>query len=127
VFDVFINGKFVFFGRFGHRSPRFVVVRLSARSVGAGKPPKRRLADEYDAAQERGEVATGLGQDRHRSVGNDVRPATAAEIGFPAKRFTKPADTRRGKDVTRASFGRLALVLSIMVANQRAAAAPTSG
>lgn len=46
---------------------------------------KRRLADEYDAAQDRGEIA-GNGQ-RGKAVpdGNSFSPATAAEIGLSRK------------------------------------------
>lgn len=43
----------------------------------------RRLADEYDAAQERGEVAGAKDGSRGRSIGE--RPATAAEIGLDRK------------------------------------------
>lgn len=44
---------------------------------------KRRLADEYDAAQERGEVAKSGQQDRFRdSVGDDNAIATAADLGL---------------------------------------------
>ncbi|HEU4805424.1 MAG TPA: hypothetical protein VFS91_06400 [Nitrobacter sp.] len=41
---------------------------------------KRRLADEYDAAQERGEVASGSVRTDIIPEQNDVRPATAAEV-----------------------------------------------
>lgn len=44
---------------------------------------KRRLADEYDAAQARGEVATARDGDRRHS--GLERPPTAAEIGISAK------------------------------------------
>jgi len=43
-----------------------------------------RLADEYDAAQERGEVAkgsTGRG-DNIVTDHNDIKPATAADLGI---------------------------------------------
>lgn len=42
---------------------------------------KRRLADEYDAAQERGEVATD-GRPESVSGENGFRPATAADLGL---------------------------------------------
>lgn len=42
---------------------------------------KRRLADEYDAAQERGEVATG----RPKSLPNGNSSATVADIGLSSK------------------------------------------
>ena len=44
---------------------------------------KRRLADEYDAAQERGEIAR-VGQPSIVPDGND-KPATAADIGLSRK------------------------------------------
>jgi hypothetical protein len=43
---------------------------------------KRRLADEYDAAQARGEVATGSVRTDIVASANDVRPATAADLGL---------------------------------------------
>ncbi len=43
---------------------------------------KRRLADEYDAAQERGEVAKGSVRTDIVPDGNDVRPATSEELGL---------------------------------------------
>lgn len=46
---------------------------------------KHRLADEYDAAQERGEVARGSVRTDIVPVSNDVRPATAGELGFDRK------------------------------------------
>jgi hypothetical protein len=35
---------------------------------------KRRLADEYDAAQQRGEVSTGRGRSRRERQGHRLRP-----------------------------------------------------
>jgi hypothetical protein len=46
---------------------------------------KRRLADEYDAAQERGEVASGSVRTDIVRNENDVRPATAADLGLSRK------------------------------------------
>jgi hypothetical protein len=46
---------------------------------------KRRLADEYDAAQERGEVAKGSIRTDIVGEHNDVRPATAADLGLTRK------------------------------------------
>lgn len=46
---------------------------------------KRRLADEYDAAQLRGEVAKGSVRTDIVPDENDVRPATAAEVGLSRK------------------------------------------
>ncbi|MGY2907033.1 hypothetical protein [Bradyrhizobium sp. URHC0002] len=44
---------------------------------------KRRIADEYDAAQARGEVATARDGDHRRS--DRERPPTAADIGLSRK------------------------------------------
>ncbi len=44
----------------------------------------RRLADEYDAAQERGEVATA-GRPETVPDGNGIPPATAADLGLSRK------------------------------------------
>jgi hypothetical protein len=46
---------------------------------------KRRLADEYDAAQERGEIAKGSVRTDIVTEQNDVRPVTAAELGISRK------------------------------------------
>lgn len=46
---------------------------------------KRRLADEYDAAQERGEIATGSVRADIVPKQNDVRPATSDEVGISRK------------------------------------------
>ncbi len=43
---------------------------------------KVRLADEYDAAQERGEVASGSVRTDIVVESNDVRPSTAADLGL---------------------------------------------
>lgn len=52
--------------------------------MGAGIDPaaaKRRLADEYDAAQDRGEVASG----RPKSLPEGNTSATQSDIGLSAK------------------------------------------
>jgi hypothetical protein len=55
------------------------VHRAQADLLDAEAAAKRRLADEYDAAQERGELATG----RPKSVGDgNTFQATAADIGI---------------------------------------------
>lgn len=45
---------------------------------------KRRLADEYDAAQERGEVGQE-GRPKTVSDGNGIVPITAADLGLSRK------------------------------------------
>jgi hypothetical protein len=58
------------------------VYRAQGHSLAIRASAEMRLAEEYDAAQERGEVA--LGSVRTDIVGdfNDVRPATAADLGL---------------------------------------------
>ncbi|MGR1582439.1 hypothetical protein ACSSNL_13355 [Thalassobius sp. S69A] len=57
--------------------------RAQADALMIESEAKRRLADEYDAAQERGEVAKSGQQDRFRdSVGDDNAIATAADLGL---------------------------------------------
>lgn len=46
---------------------------------------KRRLADEYDAAQERGDVASGRGPGRGVSILNGNTKATVTDIGLSSK------------------------------------------
>ncbi|WP_025049172.1 hypothetical protein [Sulfitobacter mediterraneus] len=41
-----------------------------------------RLAEEYDAAQDRGEVATGNRSKDFGVVGGNAKPATASDIGL---------------------------------------------
>jgi len=57
--------------------------RAQADALEIEAAAKRRLADEYDAAQERGELATAKDGSRGRSTGE--RPATAADIGLDRK------------------------------------------
>ena len=65
---------------------------------------KRRLADEYDAAQERGEVARRAdGAALRDHVPGKNKIATAADISLPARKFTKPARSAMPKSAIRAS------------------------
>lgn len=59
------------------------VHRAQADALEIEAMAKRRLADEYDAAQERGEVAS-VGQPSIVPEGND-KPATAADLGLSRK------------------------------------------
>lgn len=61
---------------------------------------KRRLADEYDAAQERGEVATGREGSAGRFSGE--RPASASDIGLSRKEVH---EARMIRDAERADPG----------------------
>jgi hypothetical protein len=56
--------------------------RVQADALEIEAAAKRRLADEYDAAQGRGEVATGSVRTDIVVSANDVRPATAADLGL---------------------------------------------
>ena len=59
--------------------------RAQAHALQIEARAKLRLADEYDAAQERGEVARGSVRTDIVPDENDVRPATAADIGLSRK------------------------------------------
>lgn len=65
---------------------------------------EKRLAEEYDAAQERGEVATGSTGRGDKIVGdhNDVKPATAADLGL---RRDEIHEARRLRDAEQADPG----------------------
>lgn len=69
-------------------------VQADALEIEAGA--KRRLADEYDAAQERGEVASH-GRSSDVQLGN-VTPSTAADIGL-SRREIHEARTIRDAEV----------------------------
>jgi len=56
--------------------------RAQAHALEIEARAKRRLADEYDAAQARGEVARGSVRTDIVGDFNDVRPATAADLGL---------------------------------------------
>src|SRR4051794_40005330 len=59
--------------------------------------PKRRIADEYDAAQERGEVAGPRDGTRTGVPDGNARP-TVAEIGLTSKQIHEARQIRgRGK------------------------------
>lgn len=69
---------------------------------------KRRLADEYDAAQDRGEIASGSVRTDIVPNGNDVRPATAAEIGLTRQQVH---EARKIRDAEEAEPGIVRKVL----------------
>lgn len=56
--------------------------RAQAHALEIEAAAKRRLADEYDAAQARGEVASGSVRTDIVADSDDVRPATAADLGL---------------------------------------------
>ena len=61
-----------------------------------------RLAEEYDAAQDRGEVASGSVRTDIVADHNDVRPATAADLGI---RRDEIHEARQFRDAERADPG----------------------
>lgn len=63
---------------------------------------KQRLADEYDAAQERGEVVSGSVRTDIVGGDNDVRPATAADLGL---RRDEIHDARKIRNAEKAEPG----------------------
>jgi hypothetical protein len=67
--------------------------RAQADALEIEAQAKRRLADEYDAAQERGEVATG----RPKTIPGGNTSATVAEIGLSSKEI-HDARTIRGAE-----------------------------
>lgn len=69
--------------------------RLQADALEIEAGAKRRLADEYDAAQERGEVAKG-GQ--HRAASNGNSRATTADIGLSRKAIHEAREIRDAEE-----------------------------
>ena len=76
--------------------PRIHRAQADALQIEAGA--KRRLADEYDAAQERGEVAKRGGNQTEVPKGNIARPATAAEVGLPRKQIYEAREIRDAEE-----------------------------
>lgn len=58
------------------------VHRSQAHALAIRARAEMRLAEEYDAAQDRGEVAKGSVRTDIVAGHNDVRPATAADLGL---------------------------------------------
>lgn len=61
------------------------VYRAQADALEIESMAKRRLADEYDAAQERGEVGQQTGRPKVVTEQNDFAPPTAADLGLSRK------------------------------------------
>lgn len=74
------------------------VYRAQADALLIEARAKMRLADEYDAAQDRGEVASGSVRTDIVAGHNDVRPATAADLGL---RRDEIHDARKLRDAER--------------------------
>jgi hypothetical protein len=87
------------------------VYRAQADALLIEARAKVRLADEYDAAQERGEVSRGGGRPDCVADPNAV-PATAADLGI---RRDEIHDARRLRDAERADPGFAARALQQMV------------
>lgn len=72
----------------GKKLPGTLSVTDRAAPVDGAEPPdatvapEMRLAEEYDAAQERGEVAKAGQYERANVAGDNVSPATAADLGL---------------------------------------------
>jgi len=73
---------------------------------------KMRLADEYDDAQDRGEVATGNRTNDFGVVGDNAKPATAADLGL---RRDQIHEARQIRDAERAEPGLAARAITAMV------------
>ena len=76
--------------------------RLKAHALEIEAQAARKLADEYDGAQERGEIASGSVRSDIVPSGNDVRPATAAEAGISRKEVF---EARRLRDAEQTNPG----------------------
>jgi len=75
---------------------------------------KRRLADEYDAAQERGEVASNGQRGKAVPDGNGFSPPTAADIGITRKEVH---DARQIRDAEKIQPGIVRRVLDERIAS----------
>lgn len=90
------------------------VHRAQAHALAIRARAEMRLAEEYDAAQERGEVAkgsTGRG-DKIVSGGNDIKPATAADLGLARKDIH---EARQFRDAERENPGLIRRSLDAMI------------
>lgn len=80
------------------------VYRAQADALLIEARAKAKLADEYDAAQARGEVATGNRTQDFSVVGDNAKPATAADLGL---RRDEIHEARQFRDAERAQPGYL--------------------
>ncbi|MER9937450.1 MT-A70 family methyltransferase [Mesorhizobium sp. M0088] len=74
--------------------------RAQADALEIEAAAKRRLADEYDGAQERGEIQKAGGNRKIKIPDGNNDPATAAEIGIPSKEIH---DARQIRDAIAAN------------------------
>lgn len=95
-----------------HDSIIVEVHRAQAHSLAIRARAEMRLAEEYDAAQERGDVATG-NRSKDFSVGDDnAKPATAADLGI---RRDEIHEARRFRDAERDDPGIIQRTIDDMV------------
>jgi hypothetical protein len=88
------------------------VHRSQAHALAIRARAEMRLAEEYDAAQERGEVASGSVRTDIVASHNDVRPATAADLGL---RRDEIHEARKLRDAEAAEPGIVARTINDMV------------
>jgi hypothetical protein len=88
------------------------VYRAQANALAIEARAKMRLAEEYDAAQDRGEVASGSVRTDIVADHNDVRPATAADLGI---RRDEIHEARQFRDAERADPGIIDRTISRMI------------
>ncbi|TPJ70576.1 hypothetical protein FJ422_29560 [Mesorhizobium sp. B2-6-3] len=74
--------------------------RAQADALEIEAAAKRRLADEYDGGQERGEIQKAGGNRKIKIPDGNNDPATAAEVGIPSKEIH---DARQIRDVIAAN------------------------
>ena len=88
------------------------VHRAQANALAIRARAEMRLAEEYDAAQERGEVASGSVRTDIVGDDNDVRPATAADLGL---RRDEIHEARKLRDAERDDPGLVARTIDGMI------------
>lgn len=98
-------------GKDAHDSVVAAAHRAQADALEIEIAAKRRLADEYDAAQRRGEVATARDGNAGRSTWE--RPATAADLGLSRKQVH---ESRALRDAEAAAPGATRAALDNLVA-----------
>lgn len=96
--------------------------RAQADAVEIQALAKRRLADEVDAAQDRGDVATGREGNAGRSSGE--RPATVAELGLTRKQVH---EARRLRDAEQIAPGIVRRTLDTCLVQGQEPTKPRSG
>lgn len=88
------------------------VHRSQAHALAIRARAEMRLAEEYDAAQDRGEVATGNRSKDFGVAGDNAKPATAADLGF---RRDEIHDARKLRDAEAADPGIVQRTINEMV------------